>query len=129
MKMITRKNEVNSRTNGKLGKLGQIKARTVKAFWSAAIFATTAMSMAMSASAATAPAPSSAENTWNTVMGFFVTWLGRLGGAVALVGGIMFALAIKNDDADAKSRGLMALIAGIVVVAVCAAANMFGFTA
>ena len=40
-------------------------------------------------------------------------------------GGAMFGLAIKNDDADAKTRGLMTLAAGFVVFAVTQALDMF----
>ena len=41
----------------------------------------------------------------------------------------MFGLAIKNDDADAKTRGLMTMASGFVVYAVTFALDMFGITA
>ena len=40
----------------------------------------------------------------------------------------MFALAIKNEDAEAKSRGLMTLAAGFVVFAITGALDLFGIT-
>lgn len=59
------------------------------------------------------------------VINFFATWIGRIGLIVGFVGAIMFALAIKNDDADAKTRGLMTLASGFVVFAVTKAVDMF----
>lgn len=65
------------------------------------------------------------EAAFNEVVGFFATWIGRIGLVVAFVGGVMFALAIKNDDAEAKTRGLMTLAAGFVVFAVTKALDLF----
>lgn len=65
------------------------------------------------------------EEQFNTVINFFATWIGRIGLVVGFVGAVMFGLAIKNDDADAKTRGLMTLAAGFVVFAVTKALDMF----
>ncbi len=65
------------------------------------------------------------EAQFNAVINFFATWIGRIGLIVGFVGAIMFGLAIKNDDADAKTRGLMTLAAGFVVFAVTQAMDMF----
>ncbi len=65
------------------------------------------------------------EAQFNTVIEFFATWIGRIGLVVGFIGAIMFALAIKNDDAEAKTRGLMTLASGFVVFAVTAALDMF----
>lgn len=62
---------------------------------------------------------------FNEVVTFFATWIGRIGLVVGFVGAIMFGLAIKNDDADAKTRGLMTLAAGFVVFGVTQALDMF----
>ena len=59
-----------------------------------------------------------AEDRWNAVIGFLVPWIGRLGGVVMLLGGLMFGLGFKNDDADGKTRGLQTLVAGAIVIAV-----------
>ena len=67
-------------------------------------------------------------NAFNSVVGFFATWIGRIGLVVAFVGGVMFALAIKNDDAEAKTRGLMTLASGFVVFALTLSLDLFGIT-
>lgn len=66
-----------------------------------------------------------ADSTFQTVVNFFITWFRRIGAVVALVGGIMFALAIKDNNADQKQTGLMTMIAGFAVVAICTGADMF----
>ena len=65
--------------------------------------------------------------TFATVMTFLITWIRRIGLAIAFIGAIMFGLAIKDDDARGKQSGLMTLAAGFIVAAVCTAADMFGF--
>ena len=65
-----------------------------------------------------APAASGAEAQWEAVIDFLVPWIQRLGGVVMLLGGIMFGLAFKNDDADGKTRALQTLVAGAIVIAV-----------
>lgn len=62
---------------------------------------------------------------FNSVIEFFATWIGRIGLVVGFVGAIMFGLAIKNDDAEAKTRGLMTLASGFVVFAVTQALSLF----
>lgn len=89
------------------------------------------MSMMSTVSAFAAPADSGGgtvdgEAAFNEVIGFFADWIGRIGLVVAFVGGIMFALAIKNDDAEAKTRGLMTLASGFVVFALTLSLNLFG---
>ncbi|MBR5180242.1 MAG: hypothetical protein IKW90_15810 [Lachnospiraceae bacterium] len=66
-----------------------------------------------------------ADSAYENTIDFFITWIRRVGAAIAFIGAIMFALAIKNDDAERKQAGLMTLAAGFVVWAVCAAADMF----
>jgi len=60
---------------------------------------------------------------FNNVVNFFATWIGRIGLVVGFVGAIQFALAIKNDDADAKTRGLMTMAAGFVVFGISSAVD------
>ena len=71
----------------------------------------------------------SADSSFTTVINFFVKWIGRIGGVVAFVGAVMFALAIKNNDAEAKQSALLTMIAGFVAAAVAAASNMFNMFA
>lgn len=66
-----------------------------------------------------------AGSSYTTVMNFFITWIRRIGAAVALIGAIMFGLAIKDNNAEQKQAGLMTMVAGFIVVAICLAANMF----
>lgn len=62
---------------------------------------------------------------FESVVKFFVKWIKRVGLLVAFVGGVMFALAIKNNDAEQKQAGLLTLVAGFVVSALCQAVDMF----
>lgn len=66
-----------------------------------------------------------ADSAYQKVINFFITWLRRIGAMVALVGAIMFGLAIKNNDAEQKQNGLLTMVAGFVVFAICLAADMF----
>lgn len=67
----------------------------------------------------------SADASYTKVINFFITWIRRVGAVVAFVGAVMFALAIKNNDAEQKQSGLLTLVAGFVVVAICIAVDMF----
>jgi len=68
---------------------------------------------------------SGADALWTTVSGLIQTWVTRLGGVVMFVGGVMFGLGWKSDDAEQKSRGVSTLIAGAIVVAVAALTTTF----
>ena len=65
------------------------------------------------------------EAAYQATIEFFITWIRRIGMMVAFVGAIMFALAIKNNDAEQKQAGLITMIAGFIVAALCAASDMF----
>lgn len=65
---------------------------------------------------------------FDQVIIFFASWIGRIGLVVAFVGGVMFGLAIKNEDAEAKTRGLMTMVSGFVVFAITKMLNLFGIT-
>ncbi len=71
---------------------------------------------------------SEGETQFNQIIQFFATWIGRIGLVVGFVGAVMFGLAIKNEDAEAKTRGLMTLASGFVVFAVTKALDLFGIT-
>lgn len=73
----------------------------------------------------TASGSATSDAQYQSVITFFVTWIRRIGAMVALVGAVMFALAIKNNDAEQKQNGLLTMVAGFVVVAITAAVNMF----
>ena len=57
---------------------------------------------------------------------FACEWLTKIGGVIALVGGVMFALGWQREDAEGKSRGLMTLMAGFMLVAIAQSKNLFG---
>ena len=75
--------------------------------------------------AASGSGSADADSSYEKVIKFFVTWIRRIGAFVALVGAVMFGLAIKNNDAEQKQNGLLTMIAGFVVVAITAAVDMF----
>lgn len=62
---------------------------------------------------------------WNTLAGLIERWVTRLGAVVMLVGGVMFGLGWKSDDAEQKSRGISTIIAGAIVMAVAALTSTF----
>ena len=66
------------------------------------------------------------DTQFKAVVEFFAKWIKRVGLLVAFVGAVMFALAIKNNDAEQKQNGLLTLVAGFVVSAICQAISMFG---
>lgn len=69
-----------------------------------------------------------ADSTFDSVINFFADWIGKIGLVVGFIGAIQFALAIKNDDADAKTRGLMTMASGFVVFAITLSLSLFGIT-
>jgi hypothetical protein len=66
-----------------------------------------------------------ADSLWTTLTDLVTTWVTRLGGVVMFVGGIMFGLGWKSDDAEQKSRGISTVIAGAIVAGVAAMAGTF----
>ena len=56
---------------------------------------------------------------------FVCDWLLKIGGVVALIGAVMFALGWQRDDAEGKSRGLMTMMAGFMVVAISQSKGLF----
>lgn len=67
----------------------------------------------------------SADSLWNTVSELIGTWVTRLGGVVMFVGGVMFGLGWKNDDAEGKSRGISTLVSGGIVIATAQIVSQF----
>lgn len=68
---------------------------------------------------------SDADSAYESVMDFIITWVRRIGAAVAFFGGIMLALALKKNDADQKEDGIKTMVAGFVVWAICFAVDKF----
>lgn len=57
---------------------------------------------------------------------FICGWLVKIGAVVAMIGGVQMAIGFKQDDPDAKVRGLQTLAAGFMVAAIGAAPSLFG---
>ena len=124
MKTLTKTTQGTTKTL--LGRVNGKKLRKILAVMAVMMVMFTLFTVTASAAGApAAPAGGGAEGTYQTVINFFITWLTRIGMLVALVGAIMFALAIKSNDAEQKQAGLLTMVAGFVVAAVCGAASMF----
>lgn len=67
----------------------------------------------------------SEDALWKTITGLIKTWVTRLGGVVMFVGGIMFGLGWKSDDAEQKSRGVSTIIGGAIVTAIAQITGIF----
>lgn len=52
----------------------------------------------------------------DSFINFACDWLTKIGGVIALVGGVMFALGWQREDAEGKSRGLMTLMADLCLL-------------
>ena len=57
---------------------------------------------------------------------FACDWLTKIGGVIALVGGVIFALGWQRQDSEGKSNGLMTMMAGFMLVAIAASKGIFG---
>lgn len=66
-----------------------------------------------------------ADTMWVLITNLIKTWVTRLGGVVMFIGGVMFGMGWKSDDAEQKSRGVSTIVAGAIVVAVAAITGTF----
>ncbi len=60
------------------------------------------------------------------IVDWLALWSGKIGLVVAFFGGIQLALSIKNDDSDAKVRGIKTLVSGLMVFSITKALDLFG---
>lgn len=58
------------------------------------------------------------EEVWDTVVGKMEKYVVAMGGAIAAIGGVMWALGFKNEDSEAQARGIRTLIAGAAAAGV-----------
>ena len=72
--------------------ISALNAKRRKAVLSLTTMVTMAMASSVSAFAEGGEGVADGEAAFNSVIGFFATWIGRIGLVVAFVGGIMFAL-------------------------------------
>lgn len=57
---------------------------------------------------------------------FICEWVTKIGMVVALLGGVMFAIGWSNDQQEMKSRGLMVIAGGFMLVGIGNAPGIFG---
>jgi len=60
------------------------------------------------------------------VMKFLADWTVWLGLAIAFFGAVQIGFGFRSDDAEGKNKGLRAMIAGFIVMAIGLAWNTFG---
>lgn len=65
------------------------------------------------------------KTQFDDLIEFFATWIGRIGGVIALVGAVMFGFAQKSDDPEGKQRGVNTMVSGVIVFAISQAADFF----
>mgnify|MGYP000755504698 FL=1 len=84
-----------------------------------------AIAITIAACTIVASAAGTAETAYQNTINFFITWIRRIGWFIAFIGAVMFALANKHEDAEQKQKGLITMVAGFVVAALCMASSMF----
>ena len=60
---------------------------------------------------------------------FFGTWIGRIGGIVAFIGAIKFALSIRSDDGKEQIQALLTLVSGFMIQAAVGDLSIFNIPA
>ena len=68
---------------------------------------------------------SAADSAYESTLDHFLTWVRRVGAAVAIFGAFAFALALKKKDPDSKEEAIWTMAAGFVVWSIVGAADMF----
>jgi len=77
---------------------------------------TTAATVAVTVVTITASA--NADGILGGIDGVLATWIPKLGGMVAAVGGLQLAIGFKDDNPDAKVRGMQTMIGGAIIIGV-----------
>jgi len=122
MKKNVEKKTENTVFNGKLERL----EKKLISLIAAATLSLTPVVVSADGNAAPA-AKADAGTAMNEVMKTVADWVTKGALGVCLVGAIMFGFAIKNNDAEQKQNGLMAMVAGGIVAAICGMISKFGF--
>lgn len=60
---------------------------------------------------------------------FFSVWIARIGGLVAFIGAVKFALSIKNDDAKEQLQSVLVMVSGFMIVAAIRNLGIFNIPA
>ena len=64
----------------------------------------------------TLPPVSSPSDLMHGAIEFFSTWIARIGGIVALIGMIKFALSVKNEDSRESLAAILTAISGFIIM-------------
>ena len=56
---------------------------------------------------------------------FFSTWIARIGGIVAFIGAVKFALSVKSDDGKEQMTALLVMVFGFMIQAAVKTLNIF----
>ena len=56
---------------------------------------------------------------------FFSRWIARIGGIVAFIGAVKFALSVKSDDGKEQMTALLVLVSGFMIQAAVKSLNFF----
>ena len=62
-------------------------------------------------------------------LNFFSTWIARIGGIVAFIGAVKFALSIKNDDAKEQLQSVLVMVSGFMIVSAIRNLDIFSIPA
>lgn len=107
----------------------KLNAKRKKLAFTIGLFIATNLMTAMSAfadsSSGTGLDDTAGQTQFEDLINFFATWIGRIGGVIALVGAVMFGLAYKSEDPEGKQRGVTTMVSGIIVFAISQAADFF----
>lgn len=102
----------------------KINKKINKAIWTAYVFVCVSMMGTVLAFAKDPPADTTggtAGSVWQTIINTICPYVVALGGVVAMIGGINWALGFKSEDSDAQVRGIRTVIAGAAVAGVVGA--------
>lgn len=69
-----------------------------------------------------------AEKEFEAILKFISSWMGRTGGLAMFLGAIVFALAIRENNANSKILGVRTMAAGAAVIAVSALSVLLSLT-
>jgi hypothetical protein len=95
------------------------KVSRIKAAVSLALMIAFAQAMAITAFAADADGGNpTGDAAWTEIVTFIRSWIPRLGGAIIIIGLIMFGMGWQRDDAEGRTRGIQVTIGGAIVTGV-----------